>query len=417
MVENVNSKKYDVIIMGAGAAGLMAALSASQRDRKVLLDEKRNMPGKEGLMSGGGKCNFTNLSVTPENFVSQNPRFSASALSRYIPEDFVRLVESHHINYEERKHGQLFCVGSSREILDMLLVECKAGGIEILTHFDTHEVNRASADYETNKVKNDFIVRGRIQGNKNTNVEYSCESLIVATGGLSIPTLGGSSFGYRLAEDFDIGHIPTSAGLVPFVLTGELQGALENLAGVSMDAEIKCDGQMFRESLLFTHKGLSGPVVLQISNYWNKHNPIFINLLPDDDFDSQFKSWLADFPDSLLRSCLRRSLPRSFVSYIENEWWSEYKTTPMRKIPIHKVQELTSMFRAWEIKPSGTEGYKTAEVTLGGVDTNSISSKTFESRNHPGLYFIGEVLDVTGQLGGFNFHWAWASGHAAGSYA
>ena len=417
MVENVNSKKYDVIIMGAGAAGLMAALSASQRDRKVLIVEKSNMPGKKILMSGGGKCNFTNLSVTPENFISQNPRFSTSALSRYIPEDFVRLVESHHINYEERKHGQLFCVGSSREILDMLLVECEAAGIEILTHFDTHEVYRANTDYETNRVKNNFIVRGRIQGNKNTNVEYSCESLIVATGGLSIPTLGGSSFGYRLAEDFDIGHIPTSAGLVPFVLTGELQGALENLAGVSMDAEIKCDGQMFRESLLFTHKGLSGPVVLQISNYWNKHNPIFINLLPDDDFDSQFKSWLADFPDSLLRSCLRRSLPRSFVSYIENEWWSEYKTTPMRKIPIHKVQELTSMFRAWEIKPSGTEGYKTAEVTLGGVDTNSISSKTFESRNHPGLYFIGEVLDVTGQLGGFNFHWAWASGHAAGSYA
>ena len=418
MAENIYSQSYDVIVLGAGAAGLMAAASASYRRRSVLILEKSNMAGKKILMSGGGKCNFTNLSVNPDNFISDNTYFSTSALSRYRPEDFIHLVKSHRIAFEERKHGQLFCLGSSREILDMFLAECEEGGIKIQTHFDTHQVYKTPEHLKVRGDKNHFTIEGEKRTSKcGESFKYSCESMIVATGGLSIPTLGGSSFGYQLAENFSIGHVPTFAGLVPFVLTGELQKSLSKLAGVSIEAEITCGSQIFQEFLLFTHRGLSGPVVLQASNYWTKSMPISVNLFPDYDFESLFREWVMKTPNILLRSCLRTHLPKSFVGYIEHEWWAEYKDTPIKKLPVRKLEELASRFREWKIEPGGTEGYKTAEVTMGGVDTKSISSKAFESRNHPGLYFIGEVLDVTGQLGGFNFHWAWASGHAAGTYA
>lgn len=418
MSENIYSQNYDVIVLGGGAAGLMAAISASHRGRSVLVLEKSNMAGKKILMSGGGKCNFTNLNVSSDNFISENAHFPKSALSRYQPEDFVHLVKSHHIAFEERKHGQLFCVGSSREILNMLLEECKQGEIKIQTHFETHQVTKTAAQLKLSGDKNNFTIDGvKRTGRKIERFNYSCESLIVATGGLSIPTLGGSSFGYQLARKFSLGHVPTFAGLVPFVLTEKLQKHLEKLAGVSLHVEITCGFQVFQESLLFTHKGVSGPVVLQASNYWTKPNSISINLFPRQDFKSRFENWIINTPNSLLRSCLREYLPRSFVNYIEHAWWSEHKNTPIKKLPVSKLQELDFKFGEWKIEPVGTEGYKTAEVTLGGVDTNSISSKTFESRDHPGLYFVGEVLDVTGQLGGFNFQWAWASGHAAGTYA
>ena len=412
---------YDVIILGGGAAGLMAGASAASRGRSVLVLEKSNMVGKKILMSGGGRCNFTNLNVTPENFISNNPYFPTSALSRYRPEDFIYLVESHGINYEERKHGQLFCKGSSREVLNALIKECSRNEVFIQTNYEITEIVDSSD--RSNRIipkhpNSNFIIKG-INRNKKSEErsEYCCESLIVATGGLSIPTLGGSGFGYELAEKCDVEIRSTQPGLVPFVLEDNLLKDLRNLSGVSVLSEIRCHQQSFSESFLFTHKGLSGPSVLQISNYWKPGDFICINLIPEIETAPQFEDLILRKPNVMLRTAMKDFLPKSLVSYLENNWWNEHRNIPINKIPQKIIKEIYERLGNWKICPAGTEGYRTAEVTLGGVDTNSVSSKTFEVKKYKGLYFVGEVLDVTGQLGGYNFQWAWASGYAAGSFA
>lgn len=392
-------KHYDVIIIGAGASGLMCALTAGQRGRKVLVLDSSNKVGKKILMSGGGRCNFTNRTVTPANYICANPHFTKSALSRYTPWDFIALVEKHGIPYEEREHEQLFCLDSARDILDMLLAECALGDVTIKTHTTISAV-RAQENNAYQVLSN--------QG------DFSAPSLVIATGGLSIPTLGSSGFGYELAQQFGLKVLPRRAGLVPFTVTGELKGLCERLSGLALPVEMSCEGASFREALLFTHRGLSGPVALQVSNYWKEGQPVWINLLPELDLPAWLIAQKQAQPKSLLRTVLGGQLAKSLVAELQRLFWDDVNEKCMADLPNKRLQEIGEQLQLWLIKPAGTEGYRTAEVTLGGVDTDAISSKTMECKTQRGLYFIGEVLDVSGHLGGFNFQWAWASGHCAG---
>jgi predicted Rossmann fold flavoprotein len=398
---------HDTIIIGAGAAGLMCALTAGQRGRRVLVLERSNKPGKKILMSGGGKCNFTNLHITPERFVSANPHFCKSALSRYTQWDFIDLVKHHGIDYFE-KHtinglsGQLFCRQSSRQIVDMLLDECHRANIEIRKDCETTAVAHREG-YQ--------LTTG--QG------AYSADSLVVASGGLSIPSLGGSDYGYKLASQFGVRVLPLSAGLVPLTFSDSMKGFCSHLSGVSCEVIISCQSgdlnqsASFREDLLFTHRGLSGPAVLQLSSYWKPGETVTINLLPGNDAVSLLMSWKSDHPRSLLRTLLADKLPGRLVLQLEKLIWKNVADLPMAQWPDRQIESIARHLQCWQVKPAATEGYRTAEVTMGGVDTRDLSSKTMESKTS-GLYFIGEVVDVTGHLGGFNFQWAWASGHAAG---
>ena len=388
---------WDVVVIGAGAAGLMCAITAGQRGRRVLVSERANKPGKKILMSGGGRCNFTNLYVEPDNFLSENPHFCKSALSRYTQWDFIDLVCQHSISYHEKTLGQLFCDDSSKDILNMLLAEAEKAGVVVETQCEITQVS--------------FEDGFQLQASTD---EIKAESLVVASGGLSVPTLGGSDFGFRLAEQFGHSLVPLRPALVPFTFTDGFKLLSEKLSGVSVRVRISAGKQSFLENILFTHRGLSGPAVLQISSYWREGQSITLDLLPEGNCQTFLIEQKQQQPKALLRTVLSQLLPRKLVLELETMRWSEQAEKPLAEIPELLLSDIADKIHGWQLKPSGTEGYRTAEVTLGGVDTDAVSSKTMESLNQPGLYFVGEVLDVTGHLGGFNFQWAWASGYAAG---
>lgn len=409
----------NVIVLGGGAAGLMCALTAAKRGRKVLVLEKSNKIGKKILMSGGGRCNFTNCSIEPENFLSANPHFCKSALTLYTQWDFIKLVEQHGIDYEERKHQQLFCKGSAKEILAMLRLECEQAGVSIWTHC---EIASIKAMQSPEKMKNETQANryqlefSRTKGDEITAHSLAVESLVVATGALSIPSLGGSGLGYDIAQQFSLNLTERRAGLVPFMFSDNLKPVCERLAGLSVDVEVSCNGQSFSESLLFTHRGISGPAILQISSYWNPGESIVINLLPEIAADQWLCEAKREHAKSLLKSVLQQKLSKALVGELQALWWPAQAETSLAEFTDKQLKSIGKQLNQWLLKPSATEGYRTAEVTLGGVDTGGISSKTMEAKQQPGLFFIGEVLDVSGHLGGFNFQWAWSSGAAAGLY-
>jgi predicted Rossmann fold flavoprotein len=405
---------YDVVVLGAGAAGLMCAFTAAKRGRSVLVVEKSNKAGKKILMSGGGRCNFTNHFVEASNFISTNPHFCKSALNRYTQWDFIAMVESHGIKYEERKHSQLFCINSAKDILAMLLKECAIAGVTIKTRCELKQVRQIETNPAAKHYKLTFLGHGN---EPEEDFALKCESLVVASGALSIPTLGGSDIGYDIARQFSLPLIPQRAGLVPFTFSDTLKPICERLSGLATEVEISCNNMSFTENILFTHRGLSGPAVLQISNYWESGDTLHIDLLPG----IKAGEWLIQLKQnqgkSLLRTALNQKLAKALVNELQTLWWDELKDDPLARFSDKKLDEIGDNLNHWRIKPSGTEGYRTAEVTLGGVDTSGISSKTMEAKQYSGLYFIGEVLDVTGHLGGFNFQWAWSSGYAAGEFA
>lgn len=391
----------DTIVLGAGAAGLMCAMTAAERGRKVLVIERSNKPGKKILMSGGGRCNFTNLHVSPDRYVSANPHFCKSALNRYTQWDFIELVERHGIEWVEKEglagpSGQLFCRESSKQIVALLMDECQRAGVEILMDCECGPVERPDAF--------------RLESDKG---RFEAESLVVATGGLSVPSLGGSPFGYRLAEQFGLEVLPTNPGLVPFMFSGDMQERFSRLSGLSVAARVDSPRASFTESILFTHRGLSGPAVLQASSHWRPGEPVHLDLAPGRGLGAELRAFRTAQPRALPRSVLAELLPRRLALELESLFWPEDTEKPLAEWSNAALDALASALQRWELRPSGTEGYRTAEVTLGGVDTAALSSKTMES-GVSGLFFIGEVVDVTGELGGFNFQWAWSSGYAAG---
>lgn len=405
----------DVIVLGGGAAGLMCALTAAKRGRQVLLLEKSNKIGKKILMSGGGRCNFTNYSIEPENFLSANPHFCISALKRYTQWDFIQLVEEHGIAYEERKQQQLFCKDSAKQILAMLQSECELAGVTIWSHCEINNITALQSS--TNSPKDCYqleISKGKTEPKESQTL--SCESLVVATGALSIPSLGGSGMGYDIAKQFSLKLTERRAGLVPFMFSDNFKDVCERLAGLSAEVAVSCNGQEFSESLLFTHRGISGPAILQISSYWQPGDSISLNLLPGIVADQ----WLCEAKlakgKSLLKTILQQQLSKALVAELQNLWWPTQAETILAEFTDQQLKKLGQQLNHWKLKPSATEGYRTAEVTLGGVDTDGISSKSMEAKQQPGLFFIGEVVDVSGHLGGFNFQWAWSSGNAAGQY-
>ncbi|HZS28354.1 MAG TPA: NAD(P)/FAD-dependent oxidoreductase [Candidatus Angelobacter sp.] len=383
-------QQFDVIILGGGAAGLMCAIEAGNRGRRVAVLERAERIGKKILISGGGRCNFTNLHCRPENFISANPHFAKSALARYTPADFIALVEKHGIAYHEKTLGQLFCDSSSRQIVAMLEEECRRAGAQILTNIKVERVSR----------ENGFVV----QAGKES---FHSASLVIATGGLSIPKMSATCFGYDLAQQFELKILSTRPALVPFTLNNEDQQNYCDLAGVSADVVASCNGQSFREKMLITHRGLSGPAILQISSYWKPSTPITLDLAPEQKLTAPLHEPNARRDLAAVKNSFRAVLPHRFA----DRWLDLY---PPESLSNHALEELERRAHHWQIVPAGTEGYAKAEVTAGGVDTNELSAKTMESRKVPGLYFIGEVVDVTGHLGGFNFQWAWASGYCAG---
>lgn len=388
---------FDVIILGGGAAGLMCAIAAGNRGRRVVVLEGSNKIGKKILMSGGGRCNFTNLHCEPSHFISANPKFCVSALSRYTQWDFIALVEKHGIAYNEKAAGQLFCDQSSREILTMLVAECEQANVSILTDCDITSV--------------DHRQRYTVSCDKG---EFSAESLVIATGGLSIPKMGASDLGYRLARQFGLSVRGTRAGLVPFTFSGAMHELTGRLSGISLHAALSTLDVTFTGDVLFTHRGLSGPAALQLSSYWTPGNEIRLNLLPEHDAAGLLLEAKAAQSKALLRTVLSAVLPRALVLELERSWWQVSAEQPLADIPDDVLRHTGKHLNDWAVRPAGTEGYRTAEVTLGGVDTEELSSKTMEAKRQPGLYCIGEVVDVTGHLGGFNFQWAWASAQAAG---
>lgn len=387
---------FDVIVLGAGAAGLMCAATAGQRGRSVLVIEQARRPAEKVRISGGGRSNFTNLHTTPANFLSQNPRFCRSALSRYTQHDFIALVRKYRIAFHEKTRGQLFCDHSSQEIIDLLLAECERGRVDIRLNNKIGEVTRNDAGFT---VRTDAGV-------------YTGKSLVVATGGPSIPKMGASAIGYKLAQQFGLAVVPPRAGLVPLTFDPQMLGQIKDLAGVAVDAVTRVGKTQFDEALLFTHRGLSGPAILQISSYWRDGDDVIINLAPGVDALAHLKEARRLHPRQELATVLAEFLPRRLAQVI-----AQTVDAPQRLADASDrvLAVAADAVNAWRVRPNGTEGYRTAEVTLGGVDTAELSSKTFESSKVPGLHFIGEVIDVTGHLGGFNFQWAWSSGFAAGS--
>jgi predicted Rossmann fold flavoprotein len=386
---------HDVIILGAGGAGLMCAGIAGRRGRSVLLLEQAKSPGEKIRISGGGRCNFTNLHASPANFLSQNPHFCVSALSSYTQRDFIALVERYAIAYHEKTQGQLFCDGSSRQIVDMLLEECRIAGARLQLGTRVSQVAKIDDGFQVTTDRDDF----------------RCRALVVATGGPSIPKMGSSGFGYKVAQEFGLKIVPPRAGLVPLTFDPAWLERHKELAGVSVDAVVRCGKASFAEALLFTHRGLSGPAILQISSYWREAEEIVIDLAPGVDVLAALKAARRSQPKQALATALGELLPKRLAQTI-----AAAQTGPARMADYSdpQLQDAAAAVKQWRVTPNGTEGYRTAEVTLGGVDTDELSSKTFQAKSVPGLYFIGEVIDVTGHLGGFNFQWAWSSGHAAG---
>jgi len=400
---------FDVIVIGAGASGLMCASHAGQRGRRVLVLDSSNKVGKKILMSGGGRCNFTNLFVEPENFISHNPHFCISALNRYTQWDFIALVEKYKIPYHERKHGQLFCDDSAKDILNMLLKECDKGHVQTKTHCEISQIEAITGTKDHPKA------RFKLSSNQGS---YLAESLVVASGGLSIPTLGSSGFGYDIARQFGHTVLATRAGLVPFTFSDGFKAVSERLSGLAVDGVMSTEEAAFSEAILFTHRGISGPAALQLSNYWQVGEPVVIDIFSED--EAELAAWLKqlkhEHPKSLLRTHLYERFAKSLVLELQGLLWPTHAETALGQLPDSALDEIAHRLKHWSQKPSGTEGYRTAEVTLGGVDTTELSSKTMESKKQAGLYFIGEVVDVSGHLGGFNFQWAWASGAAAGQF-
>ncbi|MFI3199102.1 MAG: NAD(P)/FAD-dependent oxidoreductase [Methylococcaceae bacterium] len=388
----------DVIIIGAGASGLMCAIEAGKRGREVMVLDHANKAGKKILMSGGGRCNFTNYSIEPNNFISNNPHFCKSALSRYTQWDFLALIARHKIPYHERDHGQLFCNDSAKDILTLLLKECAEVGVIV-------QLNTTVENLE--KLTNGFHL-------KTNQGPINCQSLVVATGGLSIPKMGASPFGYKIAEQFGIPVVPTRAGLVPLTLQPDDKEQFAPLSGIAVPCSISNKRQTFNENVLFTHRGLSGPAVLQISSYWlSGGESLVIDLLPALNLATELKAKRQQKLKNTLKTILDGYLPKRLVSCLLPE---EVLTLSLPDLSDRQIQQIADQLHKWTIKPGGTEGYRTAEVTVGGVDCEALSSKTMESKQVPGLYFIGEVVDVTGWLGGYNFQWAWSSAWCAGQY-
>lgn len=413
-----HSKNYDVVILGAGASGLLCAITAARRGRSVIVLEKSNKVGKKILMSGGGRCNFTNHYVSADNFISNNSHFCKSALNRYSQWDFISLVEKYDIEYEERKHSQLFCKNSAKDILNMLLDESEQAGVHIRTHCELTGIHAMPKRPKSGDGQPDIKdCRYRVNLLQNgAELNLGCHSLVVATGALSIPTLGGSSYGYEIARQFMLDVIEPQAGLVPFMFSDFMKDICERLSGLSLEVEMSCNGQSFSENMLFTHRGISGPVVLQISNYWSQGDSVGINLLPQINVPEWVIETKKIAGKTLLKTLLNQKLPKSLVAELQRLYWAEFDQTPLAEFSDNKLHAICQQINNWVLKPSTTEGYRTAEVTLRGVSTDELSSKTMEVKKQEGLYFIGEVVDVTGHLGGFNFQWAWSSGYCAGNY-
>lgn len=392
--------KTDVIVIGGGAAGLFCAIEAGKRSRKTVVLEHAGQIGKKIAISGGGRCNFTNLNTAADNFFSDNPHFCKSALARYTPADFVSLVERHGIPYHEKKLGQLFCDDSSRRIIEMLLLEASDAGVDIQCGSLVRSVARPEP--------NDLAGRSAFEVKTDTEVLVS-QSLVIATGGLSIPPLGATDLGYRLARQFNLSIVEPRPALVPFTLSREVLLELTPLSGVSLDVVVKCEGKEFRENILITHRGLSGPAILQISSYWHPGVSVNINLLPDHDAFKLLRDH--ENREISLANFLAQFLPRRFAA----AWCALHSPSqPLKHYTSAQLSDISEKLNQWAVTPTGTEGFKKAEVTAGGVATSELSSQTMEANKVPSLYFIGEVVDVTGQLGGYNFQWAWASGFAAG---
>ena len=423
---------YDVIIIGAGASGLYCALTAGRRGRRVLVLDHANKAGKKILMSGGGRCNFTNYYVEPEHFIGANQHFCKSALSRYPSWEFIGMVAAHKIPYHEREHGQLFCDDSAQDILTMLLAECTAAGVQVKLNAQINSVQAVESDKNakfellTSKQLSKKEKQERKESANQTKLPqtgYRCESLVVATGGLSIPTMGASGLGYELAQQFGHTLIATDASLVPFTFTDKTGELIRSLAGISLPVIASNQRISFKLPMLFTHRGLSGPAMLQLSNYWHTGETISINLLPNIDMTALLLAHKKSHPKQLIRTVVAdytdsgddsNKLPKKLLAALQTHLWDDIKDTELANIKDERLTELGATLNGWQLKPSGTEGYRTAEVTRGGVKTDEVSSKTMQSNMQEGLYFIGEVLDVTGWLGGYNFQWAWASGFVCG---
>lgn len=388
-------ERFDAIVVGAGAAGMFCAAQAGQLGCRVLLLDNGKKPGRKILMSGGGRCNFTNMYVEPAAYLSQNPHFCKSALARYTQWDFIELVGKYGIAWNEKTLGQLFCDDSAEQIVNLLLAECEKGGVQIRLRSEILSVERDEQGY-------------RLQVNGET---LATKKLVIASGGLSMPGLGASPFGYKIAEQFGLKVLPTRAGLVPFTLHKPLLEQLQVLSGVSVPSTITAEnGTLFRENLLFTHRGLSGPAVLQISSYWQPGEFVTVNLLPDCNLEDFLNEQRGAHPNQSLKNTLAMQLPKRLVECLQQ--LGQIPDVTLKQLNVRDQQALVETLTAWRVQPNGTEGYRTAEVTLGGVDTNELSSRTMEARKAPGLYFIGEVMDVTGWLGGYNFQWAWSSAWA-----
>ena len=390
----------DVIVIGAGAAGLMCAAQAGYRGRSVTVLDMGKKPGRKILISGGGRCNFTNENASPSNYLCANPHFVKSCLSRYTQHDFVELVDRHGLAYHHKTLGQLFCDNSAQDIVDILLTECEWAGVTIKLRSEVLNVTKTAAGYSVT-----------------TEQEIlTCESLVVASGGLTMPKLGATPIGYKIAEQFGLKILPTMAALVPFTLHQHDKDRFEGLSGISIPCEVASeDGTVFKENILFTHRGLSGPAILQISSFWRAGQAVTINLLPELDLKQQLADWRETQAQKSLKNSLATILPKRFVEILHDS--NAIPDCNINQLTHGQIDALADYIHAWQIKPNGTEGYRTAEVTLGGVDTDELSSKTFEAKKAKGLYFIGEVTDVTGWLGGYNFQYAWSCGFAAGQYA
>ena len=386
---------FDTVIIGAGAAGLFCASLAGQAGLSVLVLDNGKKAGRKILMSGGGRCNFTNMYIEPSAYLSDNPHFCKSALARYTQWDFIELVQKHHIAYHEKTLGQLFCDDSAQQLADLLLAECHEGKVSIRLRSEVTQIEKTAEGFT-------LLVGGKT---------ITASSVVIASGGLSMPGLGATPFGYKIAQQFGLNVLPTRAGLVPFTLHKPQLEQLSPLSGVAIPAIVTAEnGTQFKENILFTHRGLSGPAILQISSYWHPGENVSINLLPDTDLEGYLQEKRQAQPNQLLKNTLSRLLPKRFIEImIEN---NQLPDTSLAQLSNERITQITTLLQAWLVLPNGTEGYRTPEVTLGGVDTRNLSSKTMEATKITGLYFIGEVVDVTGWLGGYNFQWAWSSAYA-----
>lgn len=392
--------QVDVIVIGAGAAGLMCAAQAGYRGRRVTVLDMGKKPGRKILISGGGRCNFTNENAAPENYLCSNPHFVKSCLSRYTQHDFIELVDRHGLAYHHKTLGQLFCDNSAQDIVNILLTECEWAGVNIALRSEVINVQKTESGYSVTTEQETL----------------HCESLVVASGGLTMPKLGATPIGYKIAEQFGLTVLPTMAALVPFTLHQHDKERFEGLSGVSIPCEVTSeDGTTFKENILFTHRGLSGPAILQISSFWRAGQAVTINLLPELDLKQRLADWRETQPQKSLKNSLTTILPKRFIEILHES--NAIPDCNINQLTHSQIEDLANYIHAWQIKPNGTEGYRTAEVTLGGVNTDELSSKTFEAKKSQGLYFIGEVTDVTGWLGGYNFQYAWSCGFAAGQYA